>query len=416
MNPTNHRLAATLAAAVLPAVYAVPALAGPITTGTTVVVADTTTAAPDNNGSFSNFDSSVALNDAGQAAYVGVLTGTSGGSSDNNGIFRGDGTTLTQVARGGQAAPGGNGSFSSFDSRPALNDAGQAAFRGILTGTSDGQSDNEGIYRGDGTTLTQVARTGQAAPDGNGSFSSFGFNPALNDAGQAAFFGALTGTSGGSSDNVGIFRGDGTTLTQLARRGQAAPDGNGSFSGFGPRPALNDAGQAAFFGALTGTSGGSSDDIGLFRGDGTMLTQLAREGQAAPASDGMLDGVLSNLFVPALNDLGQLAFLGDIDLQDGGPTDDELGLFFHDDLLGLTSVARTGESFDGSTITGLTFSPGGIQQDEGSGPNNLGQVAYGYTLADGRTGVAVWSIPEPSAAGSLGLLSAFALRRRRRVR
>ena len=352
MYRTNHRLAATLAAAVLPASYAVPALAGTSTTGTTAVVADTTTAAPDNNGSFSTF-SSPALNDAGQAAFRGVLIGTSGGFSDNRGVFRGDGTTLTQVARGGQAAPDGNGSFLNFSS-PALNEAGQAAFRGDID---------------------------------------------LNDGGSAF-------------DDTGIFRGDGMTLTQIAREGQAAPDGNGTFSIFFD-PALNDAGQAAFRAFLTGTGGGSSDDGGIFRGDGTTLTRVAREGQAAPTSDGMLEGVLSRLFNPALNDVGQLAFVANIDLQDGGSTLDEGGLFFYDDLLGLTSVARTGDAFDGSTITGLSFSSGSIQQDEGGGLNNLGQVAYDYDLADGRRGVAVWSIPEPGVAMTgLALLSLATLRRR----
>ena len=378
--------------------------------GTLTQVARAGQAAPDNNGSFSDFDNP-ALNDAGQAAFFGSLAGTTGGGSDNEGLFRGDGTTLTQIVRRGQAAPDGNGSFSFFGS-PALNDAGQVAFNGSLTGTSGGFNDDSGIFRGDGTTLTQVARAGQAAPDGNGSFSDF-FSPVLNDVGQAAFVGFLTGTSGGFSDDLGFFRGDGTTLTQIVRRGQAAPDGNGSFSDFFS-PALNDAGQVAFNGELTGTGGGGSDNLGIFRGDGTTLTQVARDGQAAPTSDGTLEGVLLNLFfAPALNDLGQLAFLGDIDLQDGGSTSDEFGLFFYDDLLGLTSVARTGDAFDGSTIIDLSFSSGFNQQDEGSGLNNLGQVAYSYTLADGREGVAVWAVPEPvSAIGGLGMLSLVALRRR----
>jgi hypothetical protein len=200
------------------------------------------------------------------------------------------------------------------------------------------------------------------------------------------------------------------TTTIIADTTTAAPGGNASFSAFNTS-VLNDAGQAAFRGDLTGTSGGGSDNRAIFRGDGTTLTQVAREGQAAPVSDGMLEGVLVDFAEPAINDLDQLAFVGRIDLQDGGFTDDEEGLFFYDDLHGLTSVARTGDAFDGSTITGFSFTPGFTLQDEGSGLNNLGQVAYAYTLSDGRRGVAIWTIPEPGVAMTgLSLLTLATLR------
>ena len=61
-----------------------------------------------------------------------------------------------------------------------------------------------------------------------------------------AFTASLNGTSGGSTDNSGIFRGSGGNITQIARRGQAAPDANGTFSSFG-RPMLNNSGDVAFW-------------------------------------------------------------------------------------------------------------------------------------------------------------------------
>ena len=79
----------------------------------------------------------------------------------------------------------------------------------------------------DGLTKT-YAITGEAAPDANGLFSTFGI-PRLNSDGQAAFWATLSDTNGTTSDDTGIFRGDGTAVLQLGREGQAAPDGNGLF-------------------------------------------------------------------------------------------------------------------------------------------------------------------------------------------
>ena len=53
-------------------------------------------------------------------------------------------------------------------------------------------------------------RTGDPAPDGNGFFASSGLSVGgLNDAGQGVFVAELVGTSNGTGDNAGIFRGDG---------------------------------------------------------------------------------------------------------------------------------------------------------------------------------------------------------------
>jgi hypothetical protein len=417
-------------------------------------------AAPDGNGTFSRFASnSPALNEAGQVAFFSALTGTSGMPRDNSGIFLGDGSTgPTRIVRLGQAAPDGSGRFLTLIGLPAINAAGQAGFLGVLhdeasgelrshygvfrgdevTGPTwiarinsgapnnsvrsfpaindagqvafdahfDGASDSSGMYRGDGVTgLTQIARAGQAAPDGNGTFSAHSFrNPALNELGQTAFLARLDDTSGGLSDNHGIFRGDGVTnLTQIARAGQAPPDGNGTFSGFGfGDPALNNDGQVAFLATLTGTTGGFSGHSGIFRGDGlTSLTQIARAGQAAPGGSGELLGFDD----PALNDAGQVAFLANLP----GRSSREgrsVGIFFHDDALGLLKVARSGDVLLGSTIINLHFqSSEANSSNERSGLNELGQVAYAYDLADGNSGVAIWTltVPEPSPVALLTL-------------
>ena len=137
---------------------------------------------------------------------------------NDDGIFRGDGGTLTQIARGGQETPDLDGLLLKF-ARPALNDAGQVAFAAYLVFTVDMNDDNMGVFRSNGDTLTQIARKGQAAPDGNGTFSAFG-DPAINDAGQVMFRGQLFGTAGMDDDSRGIFLGDGQEIITAAREGQ----------------------------------------------------------------------------------------------------------------------------------------------------------------------------------------------------
>jgi hypothetical protein len=449
------------------------------------VVAMRGTAAPDGNGVLTYFGVPV-INDAGQIAFTAGLSVTNGGSSDNRGVFLGDGVGLSQIARKGQTTPDGNGQFANFvDGGPALNNAGQVAFAASLSGTTGGFVDDGGVYLGDETTITQIAREGQTAPDGNGAFSRF-FSPTLNSVGQVAVRGSLTGASGGGSS--GIFRGDGFSLAQIVRNGQSMPGGSGTFNSvddifelndsgqvslyvqltaegifqgdgdalitivragqstplgvdiddignfegsnqgdvvfvgnpgpFSPSPRaiyrgnggalatvvrdgqtspdgngkfsdftdleLNALGHVAFRATLTETNAGPSDNVGVYRFDGSDLAFVAREGQAAPDGNGNFTSTFSRL---AFNDAGQTAFLATLTGTSGGASDDR-GVYVHDAATGLVKVVRTGDAFLGSTISRFTFS-GPDHRDDGF--NEAGQIAYYFVLADGRSGVAIAS-------------------------
>jgi len=480
--------------------------AGSVCFGGTVVVASSGDGAPDGNGTIQDFYPPV-LNDSGQVAMSAGLESTSGGSSDNFAIFLGSGGGLTQIARKGQPAPDANGTFSHFAS-PLLTDSGQAASLGLLTGTSAGSDDNEGVFRGAGGPVAQVIRTGQACPDGNGVFDyieNYDINSSsqvmihaelantgggasgdsgvflesggvvtriaredqavpdgngvydmfiaseLNDQGQVVFHANLSGTSGGSADNGGVFRGSGGVVTRIAREGQSAPDGNGTFSAFGVYATLNDSGRAAFVGYLTGTAGGASDNAGVFSGYGAGLTQIARSGQSAP--DG--NGVFGNLVQPLINNMGQTVFRSYLQSTAAG-TSDDTGIF-----LGsggdVTQIAREGQQppdgdgvfdlpgfeysindsghvlFSGrlSGVSGLGGNPRGLYISDGidtievvrekrnafgagivsidallggdherSGLNELGQVAYQVDLNDGREIIALFTPEIHWRAGS----------------
>ncbi len=108
-------------------------------------------------------------------------------------------------------------------------------------------NDNGRIFLGDGTILVQIAHDGQASPDGNGRYSLLD-QMELNDLGQAAFFAAFRDTMGGSSDETGILRADTTSLVNIVRTGQMAPDGNGAFCELHTRRIFH-SGDAEQFGA-----------------------------------------------------------------------------------------------------------------------------------------------------------------------
>ncbi|MEM6329977.1 MAG: choice-of-anchor tandem repeat NxxGxxAF-containing protein [Planctomycetota bacterium] len=436
-------------------------------------------AAPDGNGTFSSliYNDTVAwvtVNEAGQVGFRGTLAGTAAGFSDNEGLFLGDGQTITQIAREGQPAADSNRTYRGFTflgdlaSFP-LNNAGQVVFASSLNDPahgptqpviirSDGVVETEfatfpppqlaptindagqvasfssaGVLRSDGITSTVVASSDQASPVGNAAFSGLTGSPVINDVGQIAFLGNLL-----LQDEVGspfgIFLGDGDTVLEIVRSGQPAPDGNGAFfvrlfmqGARGPRDvvvALNNVGQAAFFTTIVCTdffTGIACTEeppfTSIFRGDGTVegLVEIARGGGAAPGGGEffVFGDRSSNEASVAINDLGQVAFLATVVEE---PQQGSLGIFLYDDRLGLIEVARTGDPLLGSTITWLVFEPGGVRQDEGSGFNELGQVAYAFELADGRGGIALYTPPVPEP-GSLCLAAAAlavgGLRRRR---
>lgn len=294
------------------------------------------------------------LNDAGQVAFFGHLSGI-GGTGQNIRLYRSDAPArFTLLHHYGQAAPDGNGTFVFAPYRIDLNASGQASFTSTITGGTPRAGDYDaGVYRTDGGTPVQIARARQPVAGGAALFG-FEFNAPLNDAGQVAFL-----------NSAGIFRGDGGPLVPIARNGQAAPDGLGTIHPLGG-PAINAVGQVAFRGG--GPGDWRTDSI--WRGDGTALTRVARVG--LPASDG--NGHLSDLggSTPALNNSGQVAFTGVIMGADGG--DVEQYVVYRSDGGALTQIARARQA----TAFGpfLHFSDPDL--------NDVGQVALVASFDDGR--------------------------------
>ena len=278
------------------------------------------------------------------------------------------------VVETGDKAPGGDGTFDlglAGSLTAVLNNCGWAAFRGNLISTTH----TYGLFLADGTTRTQVTRSGDAAPGGaagagdmfGGSGPNFSI-PALNDASQLLFFGRVINSSNPNAPNVCLFRGK--PFSRLLDWGQSLPGGNGMvFPGTGNPdaewPAFNDKGLAAFVAHLTNTQGGSNDDSAIYRTSTPgKLTQIAREGQPLPGGNGTFGEMINagTIFPPAMNATGQVAFVDRAGIAVVG--------IYRGDGKTPVKIARIGDLLPGGGMLG-SFSNGTTPDI-----NDLGEVAF----------------------------------------
>lgn len=361
---------------------------------------------PDGNGQFFSVNVPT-LNKVGQVAFAANLTNTHGGISDTRGVFLGDEARLAQLARRGETIPGGSDVFNSFSFHVAVNDLNQSLFVAELTPIAGLASDVRGIFLHDGASLRQVVAEGDASGSSSATIDAIVADEVvtLNNVGQFTFVADLAGTPQGQQDNRAFFLSDGQTHREMLREGWPAPDGNGVIDQTTTTPVLNQVGQMAVVTQFRDTSGGSRDRSGLLRIDGDQIVQIARSGQLTP--DGTL--VLGGMSSVAMNDGGQVSFLANLNTQFGAGRGN--GIFFYEDGLGLVEVARENESMLGSTIAELGFAGTmGNGSDNDTGLALDGQLAYVFRLRDGRSGIALWTIPEPAScilifAGLFGLLA-----------
>jgi hypothetical protein len=334
-------------------------------------------APPPQGGIFRSFQGVPArVNQAGQVAFKASTT------SHASAVFLSTGGTLKELAFAGQPLPEGGGTFSLFND-VALNDKGQVAFSCLLVSTSF-----SGIYLADGNSVTALVKGGQALPDDNGNILILNSTaPALNNKGEIAFVATLTGTTDGNADNLALCRADKNGLTQLARKGEFVPGGNGRFLDFGPgqsQAVINSTSAVAFLADITGSSGGIADNIAICLANGTNLIQVARKGQPVP--DG--NGTFASFGLPALNNRGQIAFTAKLTGTSGGSLDNE-GIFVTDPALKIMQAVRSGIKVGSETLSGPTFvsgpDPGGV-----SGFNDDGDLAFLAGL-NGNAAVFLWS-------------------------
>ena len=241
-----------------------------------------------------------------------------------------------------------SGPPTSFTGNPAINSGGTVAF--YVSGLDGG---GQGVFTGNGGPTTIIAES-------TGPFSIFGGEPSINDAGTVAFFAGLD--AGGQ----GIFTGSGAAVTTIA-------NSTGPFNMFGSIPDINSSGTVAF-GAVR-----DNGIVGIFTGSGGAVTTIAD-------STGPFD---TTFYTPAINNMGSVVFRAELDA--GG-----FGIFIGPDLTA-EKVIRTGDPLFGSTVTDLGFVPD---------INDNGEIAFGYRLASGISGIAAAQVVLPADFNNDGTVDA----------
>lgn len=192
------------------------------------------------------------------------------------------------VALSGQQAPGAGEPFS-LVSGPRINNRGDVAFDGRVAGGDDSPA---GVWLGGTGGTRLVALEGQPAPDG--SQFTVARLALLADNGHVGV---------GGFGNV-FWVGPPGGLQALAQAGANAPGTAAPFRDVGDSAVINASGEVAFIGRLLwGDGAGSGTDTGIWAGTPGSLRLVARQGNNTPLQ-------LNHVGYPAINDSGQVAFMG----------------------------------------------------------------------------------------------------------
>jgi len=334
-----------------------------------VKVADTTQG-------YSGFQTFPAINNHGEVAFVAA-------DKDGEGVFkaRSDGQPVTVIASAKE-------NFAFFGNDVAINANGEVAF------DANTPTNTHAILKGDGISRKVIADS-----LANGLGKIFMGSPSINANGTVAFF-SLRSERGAPA---GIFTGNGGPLTTLLN---SSPTG---FTGFG-NVAINDSGTVVFRGILPGgnegvftlrgnqvdvvdtinhpeffnfgepviNSVGTVADAGFLSQTTEIFTGDARGINARSEPAGA--NAFANTEHPSINNHGAVAFFASPNPATNNPG----GIFL--EVSGghsLIPVIRPGDKLFGSTAVAVDLGRFAL--------NERFQMAFFYTLEDGRSGVGIAS-------------------------
>ncbi|MEX0745811.1 MAG: PEP-CTERM sorting domain-containing protein [Phycisphaeraceae bacterium] len=356
----------------------------------------------DSGSSFSSLSPYATINNNDIVAFRGLYPDFSSGIYFGPGVGGAYGPDSGQLVTAVVESSVEPGEFSQFGTTgPAINNAGQFAFWGFKNGVGGG------IYRSNGPgTLTTIVDPTRP------SFNAFLNNPTISDSGMVAF-------------NAGdIAMGDGADTVTVALRTSAGPTGTLH------SPDHNSGLTFTFAATLsTGTTG-----IYWLQSEPRLVVALAVSGSEfsgfglTPAINehdtvafrGILAGGGGGIYVdeypirytiaessdgysnfadPAINANGDVAFVA--------THLGKAGIFTGPDAE-VDKVIGVGDPLFGSTLLALSATPMRGQL------NDHGDLVFWYRLTNGREGLAVaYYVPEPTTALMLGVGSLLLATRRR---
>jgi hypothetical protein len=365
--------------------------------------------APGTGASFRNFDRTT-LNDLGQVAFRGVLTGVGISAGNDSAFWMGTPGNLQVIAREGSPGPGGltYGDLQGFD-YPVLSSKGNVAFLANIAGGDP--FFNRAFFAGTPGNLQLVAHSGDAAPGTDTTFHDIhgGWNtPRVNDMGEVFFASTL------NDGTRGIWAGKPSQLKLVARTETPAPGLAGATFDFFFDLGLNEKGDVAFRADVQPTD---DEKLAIYAGRPNNPQLVAATGQHAPGTeDGVEFGYLTD---PVINKDGQVAFFGYLTgANSRGPND--YGIFATGHSGDLRLIARFGDDFEvgpGDIRTIQALSHAGVFGTHILTFNADSNLVFLAKFTDGSEGIFTATVlPEPASLLSLLLAAPLLVPRRRSIK
>jgi hypothetical protein len=339
------------------------------------------------------------INREGRIYLTAALSGgdviTTTGQNNQQALYSGMPGALELVARRSTPVNGLPGAVAidtgtTLTAQCQMNDVGQL-FYDITLSLTQGTppaviSNNIAIMvHTPGAGSAKLVREGDVAPGtSGGTFNAVSgevWTPGLstnpwNRSGQVIFVTDLRGGDVTTANDRAIYAGGTSGMTQIVRKGDAAPGTTATFVNFLNGSGLHNAsGQVAFQGTLAGTGVTTANDTGIWTGTPGSLSLVVREGQTMPNTGNSIAG---NISTPsAINDLGQILFPVTL----AGGTVTGTSLWSYDPVNGLVAVAQNGDQIE---VTPGVFRTVNAIGTVNNGNGDGGALAFGH---DGSLGL-----------------------------
>ena len=307
----------------------------------------------DTSGAFHGFAAyPVGINDSGAVAFLADL------DNATVGIYKGDGVTTTAIAED-------SGPLGGFDYYPSIANNGSVLFSANI------DAGGSGYFVGASAPAAQI-------PGIPGFLAGTGRAPCISrDGTKAIIRGRPVGSSFSGIYLVDVVTGAYTSIIDF---------GGGDLSSITGFPSMNSSGAVAFHAMHT-----SGEDGIYVAAGGTSRTVATTAGPYSVLYGGGWTG-------PSINAAGTVAFEATLDA--GGD-----GIFTGPDPIA-DKVIATGDPLFGATVSSISFTNAGI--------DDFGDIAFGYTLDNGVSGIAMAYVPEPTNLALCAVVLIGSILRRRR--